>query len=200
MSLSWIAQLLLCIFEETLGGDGAGPPDQAKARGGRHNVLRGISQLPILPIVGGGFGCAASNLAVSDGPSDRGSCLFFHPGTSLETERADQQIDEHSGERIGLRVSGPRLGHLLVKLGLMGSSGSSDLPPEGISGIRFLHPGLLSEAASGLGVGEAEAKTSILVQGLKVISQALSMHASLNDIKLIIPGRLIPWDLPIADH
>ena len=169
MSLSWIAQLLLCVFEETFGGDVAGPPHHAKARGGRHNALRGISQLPILPIVGGGFGCAAGDLAVSDGVAEgqRGaSCLFFHPGSSPEAEGADRQREEHSGERISL-IPGTRLGHLLVKLGLMGSSGS-DLPSGGISGIRFLHPGLLSKAASGLAGGEAEAKTSLLVQGLKV--------------------------------
>ena len=203
MGLPWIAQLLLCIFQELLPGGRPSPSSAASAAmeapmahaGGapphtqRQQALGELRRLPLLPLMGGGFGCAADQgsgegVAVQpparsgggsggDGAAEAAAAsgaLFFHPDSqqqhaaTAEEGRHQQQLGGVRGQaaaapRTISPSSGPALSRILVQLEM------SSLPSK--------------EHRDGVAEGAAPS-VAVVVPGMRFLQPALLQQSILE--------------------
>jgi hypothetical protein len=206
MKLAWIAQLLVCIFEEALiipPELSEHPPlslatahtvrssvkatlalDHGAVRAWDHEAMRALRQLPLLPLLTGDFTSAAGNSQVAAAPGGRpyDAGPIFLPPNCFNYLRQNEVLADGQHVREGeVLLSSSQMQQELPKLLtlVMGVDATRELATR----MRFLDPAILSTSISqslkaGKGNGSNVcAPQSILLFGLKVSSSKPLMQA-----------------------
>ncbi|GAX75620.1 hypothetical protein CEUSTIGMA_g3064.t1 [Chlamydomonas eustigma] len=197
IDLAWIAQLLVCIFEEAIHipselSEQQLPSDTSpaglhasgsRARVTRDNdVMRALRQLPLLPLMGGSFGSAAGSNNVmaaydSGRPFETGPIFLLPNNLRHNVGLADRTAHKGNvkGPRIGgeeqvpSSTSGVHQADLPHLLSVMGIHVTKDFTTR----IRFLDPAILSASlcqslrTQSTGSNSGCSPQSILILGLR---------------------------------